>query len=42
MNGNMLTFSKISLASLIFDIIDVSALSDDNTRDNFSKLDIIK
>ena len=42
MNEKMLKFSKISLASFIYDIIEVFAFPDDNTRGIFSKLNIIK
>lgn len=37
-NGKMRAFSKISLASFIYDIIDIFSFPDEQTRDTFSKL----
>ena len=42
MNGKMLTFAKISLASFFYDVIDVFALPKEQVRGIYDQNDIIK
>lgn len=42
MNGKLLTFTKASFASFIYDVIDIFCFPDDGTQDIYSQNKIIK